>query len=423
MLRFAALRRAMFAAILLAGPAQAADQVTEWTLLGDQLGRGGANWRSLAIMHQAMHDAGNAALPVYERWFPASADEKPVAMGVPQAAMAAAAMRVLVSLHPAAVPDIDRLYRAALARLPDTPDTQASAWLGDTIGRAAVARRDNDGFEVIKLFPKGDVPGRWRPAPADFSNSNTTETRPFLFASDVEVPPPPPPPAGSPRFLEGIAEARRIGGADSADRTAQQSETALYWAYQSSQRGYMHLAVRLLDQHPRRGQLAEHARIMSQMATAMADSAVLSWLEKERFTYWRPITAIRTGGPGFEKDEDWEPLIATPPHPEYPSGHASDCFTGSGVLQAAFGELTAPVTYVAQRGQAPEDNVGMGQHIQYADSGLAAARQYPSLAAMAEDCSNSRIWAGAHIRAANEESRRLGALISGRAAAKVPALP
>ena len=54
-------------------PAAAADALTEWTLLADSYGRGIANWRTLAIMHQAMHDALNAALPTYARWTPPAA--------------------------------------------------------------------------------------------------------------------------------------------------------------------------------------------------------------------------------------------------------------------------------------------------------------------------------------------------------------
>jgi len=47
--------------------AEGGDPVTQWTLIADFYGRGNANWRTLAIMHRAMHDALNAAHPVYAR--------------------------------------------------------------------------------------------------------------------------------------------------------------------------------------------------------------------------------------------------------------------------------------------------------------------------------------------------------------------
>jgi hypothetical protein len=69
------------------------DAVTRWTAVADRYGNGAANWRTLAIMHMAMHDALNAARPVYERWSAAAPDE-PIAQGAnPEVAMAAADQR------------------------------------------------------------------------------------------------------------------------------------------------------------------------------------------------------------------------------------------------------------------------------------------------------------------------------------------
>lgn len=42
-------------------------------------------------------------------------------------------------------------------------------------------------------------------------------------------------------------------------------------------------------------------------------------------SFRRPITAFREadtdGNPATEPDPTWEPLIATPPYPDHPSGH------------------------------------------------------------------------------------------------------
>ena len=388
---------------LLAGsvrPAAAADAVTEWSLLADKIANGLANWHTLAIMHQAMHDARNAAAPAYARWFPPAADEPAGARADPDAAMAAAARRVMATQHPAALAAVEQTYRAALARTPDGPARQAGMALGDAIGATALARRQDDGFHSVRPFPTEASLGRWRPTPPEFRGSYTTDTRPFLFDGDAGLDPQPPPAAGTPRFQEVVAEVQRLGGLDSTDRTQEQSDTALYWAYQSSQRGFLHLAVALLDAHPRPGGLAAHARIMSQLAAALADSAVLVWDEKERFSFWRPITVIREGAPGVVQDRDWLPLVETPAHPEYPSGHASDCFTGTGVLWGAFPDLQGPVAYVAQVGRPPEgpDANSMGQHSQYADSGLPARREYSSW----------RKWRGSAATAASGPERTSG---------------
>lgn len=43
------------------------DAVTQWRLIADYYGNGAANSRTLAIMQMAMHDALNAAHPLYEQ--------------------------------------------------------------------------------------------------------------------------------------------------------------------------------------------------------------------------------------------------------------------------------------------------------------------------------------------------------------------
>ena len=53
--------------------------------------------------------------------------------------------------------------------------------------------------------------------------------------------------------------------------------------------------------------------------------AARRWRVKYRELFWRPITALRTphtaGGKPSVNDPTWTPLLATPAHPEYPSGH------------------------------------------------------------------------------------------------------
>src|SRR4051812_17490568 len=103
--------RLLLLATLLPAAAARADPVTEWTRLADQLGHGSANWRTLAIMHQAMHDAWNAALPTYQPWYPPVQGEPRASGSLPQAAMAAAAHRVLLLLNPEGVREADRLLQ------------------------------------------------------------------------------------------------------------------------------------------------------------------------------------------------------------------------------------------------------------------------------------------------------------------------
>lgn len=402
--------------------------VTVWTDQADRLNGGNANWRSLAIMHRAMHDALNAADPVYARW-DAPARGEPASEGAsPEAAMEAAAATALSGLHPDRQGEIMALLAEELSRLPPGTALERGRALGEAIGTVAVARRAADGFQNPRPFVGSDVPGVWRPTPPDHRTSGTTSTRPFLFARRDDVPGRAPPEPGSPVYLSDVEFTRRVGGTISLARTPQQADAAIFWAYQSTQRGYIHWAATLIDRDHERYSLAQQARIMSQVSAAMADSAILIWAAKEHWLYWRPIDAIRSGQFGVPQDAGWQSFIETPPHPEYPSGHASDCYVGAGMLTALLAPAAGSAEQLTYTAQSAPVTVDRPAAVWSSDMGTPPApielrptpRDFPTVTAAAQECADSRIWAGAHFPSANEESRRIAAIIVSRALEQVP---
>jgi hypothetical protein len=401
------------------------DAVTEWTLIGDYYGNGAANWHTLAIMQMAMHDALSAAHPAYGRWWPATAGE-PAADGAnPEVAMAAAADQVLVLLHPDREAETATAFASVMARYADGAEKAAGIRLGRAIGRAAVDRRVDDGFDQVHFFQGEDARGRWRPTPNHLATSRTNDSRPFLFAAVSDVPTEPPPLPGTPLYLQELAETRSLGGLHSSTRTPEETTDAYFWAYQSSQRGFVNLAVRLLAARRPPGGVYAEARVMAELTAALADSAIITWNAKAKYSFWRPVTAIRAEE-ADGADALWEPLIETPPFPEYPSGHATDCYVGAGVLEAAFPDLAGPIVYLSSAYTEPLDgpmnpvppaSFGMGQHAQSPGARAPGGSElrFPSLAAAATDCASSRIWAGAHFAAAEVESKRLADIIVRRA--------
>ncbi len=406
------------------------DAVTQWTLIADYYGNGGANSRTLAIMQMAMHDALNAAHPVYERWWPAPAGEPTPDGANPEVAMAAAAHEVLVLLHPDRKAQTASAFASIMARYPDDASKAVGVRLGSAIGRAAVERRAHDGLDQVHFFQGDDAPGRWRPTPDHFATSRTIDIHPFLFADVTDVPTLPPPVLGTPTYLQQLAETRSLGGLQSSRRTAEETTEAYFWAYQNSQRGFVNLAVRLLAaRQPAIGVYGE-ARILAELTAALADSATLTWNEKAKYSSWRPVTAIRAEG----TDVDWTPLVETPPFPEYPSGHATDCYVGAGVLQSAFPDLVGPIDYLSSAHMeplsgislsGPATSVGMQQHARSdpAEAPGGSSLRFPSLAAAAMDCARSRVWAGVHFSAAEAESKRLAGIIVDRALRATPSRP
>ena len=404
--------------------AEDVDAVIEWTLLADQFGNGTSNWRTLAIMHRAMHDAVNAARPVYARWTQPSRDEPSANGAAREIAMASAARQTLLLLSPERQAETERHFRVALARSPDGPAKDAGIRLGTAIGTAAVRRRDNDGADRVSNFAGSEVAGKWRPTPSVFATSRTDGTTPFLFAAASDVPAVPPPALDSAVYRRHLDEVRRIGDARSAQRSVDQTNSAVFWSGQNSQRGFIHLAGHLLVAHPRAGGLAEHAGIMARLTSALADSGIIVWNEKARFGFWRPVTAIRESADTASADRNWEPLVETPSFPEYPSGHAADCYVGAGILRAAFPNLRDPISYPWHVGnEAPHAETAPGHHRAVGEEQQEEPhRLFANLEAAADECAMSRIWAGAHFRAGDEESKRLADIIVARALTTVPRL-
>jgi len=110
---------------------------------------------------------------------------------------------------------------------------------------------------------------------------------------------------------------------------------------------------------------------------------------KYQVNYWRPITAIRTTDPG------WEPLLVTPPHPEYPSAHTLATGAAAEVLAEFIG---------SDRVQAALVQPPLGVH-----------RRWESLAQVVKEMEDARVWAGIHFRTSNEHGTQLGRQIGAHA--------
>lgn len=372
--------------------------VTSWTLIGARALPDRLDIRTVALMHLAMHDALNAIEPRYARYAPAEPGEPPAAGADPTLSAAAAARAVLAARHPAALPGLaEPAYRATLDATP-AERREASVRLGAAIG-AAMQRRHGAEGPPPGAFAVGREPGQWRPTPPGFSSDVVPAHRPFLVAAPAELHGPPPPALGSRRYLEEVEEVRRLGGAEAPARPAAATEAALFWAGQTTQRNLLHLAVRRLAATPPQDGIWGEARLMAVLAAALSDAYLIAWDEKRRYAFWRPITAIQQGGAGVVADPRWAPLLQTPPHPDYPSGHATECAAGAAVLGGPRGVPSGVVEFVT------------------VDTAVPGVRRFPDFAALATECAESRLWAGAHFRSANDEGMRLGRAVAARAEA------
>jgi vanadium-dependent haloperoxidase-like protein len=370
--------------------ARAADAVTTWSSLVVGQATGDFDPFVSALMHAAMHDALNAIKPRYARWTAPAADEPPAAGAAPEAAIAAAAYEVLMGMQPEKTATIKSTFAAALASVPDGPAKEAGLALGKAIAAATLAHRAADRGVHGTRFTQSNAPGHWRVTPPETDAFRFGKYQPFSGAAALDLPVPGPPELGSPAYVAALAEVRALGSEGSKERSDVQTRAAEFFANQSSSLNFLALATRLLDARPAPRDIWDSARTMTLMSIALSDSYILYSYAKERFHFWRPITAIREGGFGVTADPGWKPLVPTPEHPEHPSAHATECMAGATVLHSVFGTDTRPVTYVAN------------------DAFFQPEREYPSFTALANDCADSRVWAGAHFRTAGEAGQKLG---------------
>ena len=129
-----------------------------------------AQSRTLAILHAAMHDALNAIDRRFASYTPGVAAAPAASV---DAAVAAAARDVLVTLLPDQAALVDAAYSRTLAAIPEGPARTAGVATGQASAHANLARRQGDGFE--EATQPVYVP---RPGPGEYQF-----TPPFDFAA------------------------------------------------------------------------------------------------------------------------------------------------------------------------------------------------------------------------------------------------
>jgi membrane-associated phospholipid phosphatase len=127
--------------------------------------------------------------------------------------------------------------------------------------------------------------------------------------------------------------------------------------------------------------------VLARIGVATADAFIGAWNTKYQYDLLRPVTYIRR-----TMDPKWEPLMTTPPFPEYPSGHSVQSGAAAAVLTGMYGENFAF-----------KDDA-------HADDGL-PARAFSSFWAAAEEAGISRLYGGIHFRTAIENGLDQGRCI------------
>ncbi len=391
--------RSLFASALVAlslqGASRAqADVVTDWnvTALGATAVPPNAilQSRTLAIVHAAVYDAVRAV----ERSGAAYAVDLAAPAGTSvDAAAAAAAHAVLIRLAPAQRAILDSALSATLSGIPDDRARSDGVSLGAQVAEKILALRSTDRSDAKVTFVPKPGPGHYQltpPLSAPAILAHWGGVTPFMLRGRSGLAFNGAPDFTSAAFARDFDEVKSVGARNSATRTADQTAAAIFWTVQT---GVPWFAAARAASAAKRLSVSENARLFALLAMATADSQIVGFEEKYKRPHWRPITAIRAatelGIPALKGDPAWEPLLVTPPQPDYPSAHAIFSGAAEAVLRAFFGgdEVNVSVTFPAPFGM---------------------TRSYTRFSQMTEEVDNARVWGGIHFRSADRDGSEMG---------------
>ena len=385
------------------GPARA-DVVLDWNGLAAQLivGPGGANKVpplgvvDLAIVHTAIYDAVNAV-----DGFPFAPYGVPPAVTTPASAEAAAARAgrdVLLALYPSRSADIEALYAASLATVPDGPAEANGIDVGQQAAAAILALRADDGRNAgTPIVEPLEAPGVWIRTPPAFLAPQApwaASITPWTLDSQDQFRPEPPPELESETWVRDYNEVKALGPVTDSTRTAEQTNIARFWADQPMLQ--WNRAWRGISTGAGLS-VQDNARFFAMLATASADSLIACWDAKYHYMFWRPVTAIRAGGgnPALTDDPSWLGLVPTPNHPEYPAAHG--CFSGASVETLSYFFRTDDFTFTITSNFA-----GVTTPV----------RTYSSFSQVLQEVSNARIYGGMHYRNSTHKGAIVGKQVS-----------
>ena len=344
--------------------------------------------RVMAIVQLAMHDAVNGITGEYETYLsppPAPANASP------EAAVISAAYHSLNSLRPGNESFLAQSFSDSILNR-GLSMSDPGVEYGRAAAAAILALRANDGSSTAQFnydAPNAGQPGVWvRLAGAPAQLPGWGKVTPFVLRSGSQFRPDAPPALDSELYATDYNEIKSLGAKFGSTRTTEQSDIALFW--RASPTAIWNPVLRQAAQ-TRNYDLSEQAQLFALFYVASADASIACWDAKYEFNFWRPQSAIRNGNADGNDstvaDATWEPFIATPPHPEYPSGHATNSSAMAKILTLKFGDDPGVTFTVTQTG---------------------ITRTWTRFSDAVQEVIDARVYSGIHFRNSDEIGARLG---------------
>jgi len=275
-----------------------------------------------------------------------------------------------------------------------------SAAYGESVAKHILAWSQDDGGAVVDNmgFPmqydliKG--PAHWVPTNVIVQQQKPLlpgwgKNRTFAMPEGASCPLPAPPEYSEDKSSEFYKQALEVYQVKQ-NLTPEQRATARFWSDDAMLSNtppghWISIAMQIMAHD--HVELEKSVDVLVRLGVVTADAFIGCWNAKYQYDLVRPITYIRR-----VIDPKWEPLLNTPPFPEYPSGHSTQSAAAAMVLTNLFGENFA---FHDETGKAD----GLGP------------REFASFDAAANDAGISRLYGGIHFRAAIEQGLAQGRCI------------
>jgi hypothetical protein len=211
--------------------------------------------------------------------------------------------------------------------------------------------------------------------------------------------------------------------ADTSDLADAEKAKAEYWADGPKSEfppGHTALFAQAISRK-NNNTLDTDVKLFFMVGNAMQDAGIISWYQKYRYDFVRPITAIReqykgsminswrgpNNGYGLVPAEQWipyqAPTVVTPGFPEYVSGHSTFTSAGAQILAMFNGDtfgasVTIPAGSSKYESSTPATTVTL---------------TWPTFTEAATEAGLSRRWGGIHFQTGDFHGRALGKQVAG----------
>ena len=259
-----------------------------------------------------------------------------------------------------------------------------------------------DNYKETRTMPKFSVlteeVSRWQPTPPDYMDGiepHWSAIRPFIIDSAAQFKPEKHPEFSlekGTKFYDELMEVYEIGKKiKEQGENSEEIGIAQFWdcnPYVSTHKGHLMFATKKITPGAHwigickiackkdNADFDKTVFAYTKTSIAIADAFISCWEEKYNSNLIRPETLINQ-----HLDEDWTPVLQTPPFPEYTSGHSVVSGAASIALTSIFG-----------------DNFAFDDDTEVA-YGL-PVRSFSSFNKAAEEAAVSRLYGGIHYRAA-----------------------